>query len=241
MLQDYPWLGNLYDLGLEKAWVGLISIVISMICGAIIGIERERRDKPAGLRTVILIATGSTIYTIISLLIASDPAHPNADPARLAAQILPGIGFLGAGAILHARGMVVGLTTGATIWTVAAVGVTIGSGHAAAGICFTLLIFFTLDGLDRLDWLFNGRCRIRRTTVVFRSGGGKGFPRIQEVLDRHRVSDRKVEHGRRGEADLTVEIPVCIRHRHHRIVLKELGDVPEVTSIEVEDPISPRS
>ena len=225
-----PWLGDLHAVGLPREVVGLIRIVSSVFCGAIVGIERERRDKPAGLRTVILISVGSTIFTMVSLLLAS--LKVSADPARLAAQILPGIGFLGAGAIIHARGTVLGLTTGATIWTVAAVGVTIGAGYVAAGICFTLLIFFTLDILHRIDWVLTGRCRLQPTTVIYRTDGGKTLPRLQEILDRFRVPDANVVRGRKdGEHTLTVSL--CTSHRHHRVVYKEIAEVPEVVAIDV--------
>ena len=231
----HPWFGDLHNLGMGREYVGLICIVASMICGAVVGIERERRDKPAGLRTVILIAVGSTMFTLVSLLLASDPKHPNADPARLAAQIIPGIGFLGAGAIIHARGggTVLGLTTGATIWAVSAVGVMIGAGYVAAGVCFTMIIFFTLDILHRVDWLLIGRCRRHRTLVTYRTDGGKARPRIQEILDRYRVADRLVVHGEIPGEDRTVEFSSCTNHRHHRLILKDLGDIAEVKAIHI--------
>jgi putative Mg2+ transporter-C (MgtC) family protein len=234
MVKAYPWLGDLHAVGLGEEWVGLICIFVSMACGALVGSERERRDKPAGLRTVILISVGSTIFTLVSLLLSS--LKPMADPARLAAQIIPGIGFLGAGAIIHARGTVLGLTTGATIWAVSAVGVTIGAGYVAAGICFTLAIFFTLSILHRLDWLVVGRCMNRRAVIVYRPDNGKTLPLIQEVIDRHRVSDALCVHSERRGEERIVELPICACHRHHRIILKELAEIPQVVGIEVNGP-----
>jgi len=228
----YPWLGDLYDVGLHKEWVGLICIFASMLCGGLVGIERERRDKPAGLRTVVLISVGSTIFTTVSLLLAS--GKMTADPARLAAQIIPGIGFLGAGAILHARGTVVGLTTGATIWAVAAVGVTIGAGYVAAGACFTLVIYFTLSILHRVEWILNGACTYRNTVVTYRPDAGKARPQIQDVLDHYRIPDGKVIDGRRGESERVLQFPVCTRHRYHRMILKDLSDIAAVTSLDIE-------
>ncbi len=228
----YPWIGDLNQTGLGREWVGLICIFASMACGAMVGTERERRDKPAGLRTVILISVGSTIFTMVSLLLSAQ--KPIADPARLAAQILPGIGFLGAGAIIHARGTVLGLTTGATIWAVAAVGVAIGAGFVAAGICFTLVIFFTLSILNRFDWLVIGRCDRHRAVITYHPENGKTLPRIQEVIDRHRLPDASTVHGERDAVERVVEIQVCICHRHHRIILKELAEIPTVCGIEVE-------
>lgn len=233
MERIYPWLGDLNELGLGREWVGLICILASVFCGAIVGLERERRDKPAGLRTLILIALGSTIYTMVSLLLAS--TKPMSDPARLASQILPGIGFLGAGAIIQARGTVVGLTTGATIWAVAAVGVTIGSGHVAAGVVFSLVILLTLTTLQGLEWVVTGRCRRHRTTVVYQPESGKTRPRLQEVFDRYRVQERLVRHTEQTPDKGVVEAIVCLHHREHRAILKELAEIPQVLSLDVAD------
>ena len=111
-------------------------MLCSVTCGILVGLERRARQKPAGLRTVSLICVGSTIFTIASILIAGDSG---ADRARIAAQVVTGVGFLGAGAIIREQGTVHGLTTGATIWTVAAIGVLIGIGHAAGGLAVTLI------------------------------------------------------------------------------------------------------
>jgi len=231
MVELHPWLGDLYKIGVGRELVGLVCILASVICGGIIGVERERRDKPAGVRTVILIAIGSTIFTMVSRLISAE--KPTADPARLAAQILPGIGFIGAGIIIHARGMVVGLTTGATIWAVAAVGVTIGAGYVAAGVCFTILILFTLDIVNRIEWLMIGRCRKKTVRIVFRPERGKTLPRIQEILDYHRLPDSSVVKGHGADEEELIELPVCMSHRQHRTVLKELAELQEVVSIQV--------
>ena len=231
-----PWLGDLNQIGLGRELVGLICIFTSALCGALVGYERERLDKPAGLRTIILISLGSTIFTMVSELIAL--GKPTADPARLAAQIIPGIGFLGAGAIIHARGTVVGLTTGATIWAVAAVGVTIGAGYVAAGLCFTVVIYFTLVILHRVEALIGGRCVLQRVSVIYRPAGGKTLPRIQEVLDRYKVADEKVRHARHGDEDGILEAPVCVRHRNHRIILRDLAEIHEVLALDMEEPVS---
>jgi putative Mg2+ transporter-C (MgtC) family protein len=103
----------------------ILKILLAAMLGGIIGLERELSHKEAGLRTNILIAIGSTLITILSFKIAA--LNKTADPARLTAQIVSGIGFLGAGAIIQARFAVHGLTTAATIWTVAAIGIAVGS------------------------------------------------------------------------------------------------------------------
>ena len=226
------WLGNVNNIpGLRREIAGLICLLVSAACGAIIGLERERREKAAGLRTLILICLGSTIYTVVSLLLASQKEF--ADPARLAAQILPGIGFLGAGAIIQSRGTVVGLTTGATIWTAAAVGVTIGAGYIAAGLAFTLLILGVLTAAQKLSWIVAGRCKERRAMVVYHHGGGKVWPRIQEILDRYHVHDDDLVHRQPSDTDRSVEVQVCFSHRYHRSVLYELAEIDDVVELKV--------
>jgi putative Mg2+ transporter-C (MgtC) family protein len=232
MQQFYPWLGNLHELGLSRPAVGVACTLAALVCGSVIGLERERRDKPAGLRTVVLIALGTTIFTLVSLLLAE--SRNTADPARLASQILPGIGFLGAGAIIRARGTVVGLTTGATIWAVAAVGVTIGSGHIAAAVAFTAVILFTLTALQYLERSVNKRCRYQRTRIVYRPDAGKTRPRLQYILDQEHVPDQSIVVSQRGPGEHVLETRVCSYHREHRRVLKELAEVPEVLALEIE-------
>ena len=226
------WIGDINAIeGLRREAVGLICVAVSALCGAIIGLEREKRDKPAGLRTLILISLGSTIFTLVSLLVAS--SRWTADPARIAAQIIPGVGFLGAGAILRARGTVVGLTTGATIWAVAAVGMTIGSGYVVAGLVFTIVALAVLTMAQKLEWIVTGRCLHRETTVVYRGDRGRTWPRLQAVLDNYRVPESSISHGQRAEGEKTFQARVCSAHREHHSVLRDLAEIPEVLEIDV--------
>src|SRR5678815_284776 len=118
-----------------------LKLILAAILGGIIGIEREFRDKPAGLRTNILICVGSTLFMSISTMVAQ---LLGGDPMRIAAQIVTGIGFLGAGAVLHSHGFVMGLTTAATIWVVAGVGMALGAGMYGAAVAVTILAIATL-------------------------------------------------------------------------------------------------
>src|ERR671930_1110086 len=117
-----------------------LKLVLAAILGGIIGIEREIRDKPAGLRTNILICVGSTLFMSISTKAAQ---MLGGDPTRIAAQIISGIGFLGAGAVLHSHGFVLGLTTAATIWVVAGGGMGLGSGVFLFAVFTTPISLFT--------------------------------------------------------------------------------------------------
>ena len=120
----------------------ILKILLAAILGGIIGLERELSQKEAGLRTNILIAMGSTLLTILSIKLAESSSL--ADPTRIASQIVTGIGFLGAGAIIQARFAVHGLTTAATIWTVAAIGISVGMGLYLIALVITLFILVTL-------------------------------------------------------------------------------------------------
>ncbi len=121
----------------------LLKILLSACLGGIIGAERELAHKEAGLRTNILIALGSTLVTILSFQFAA--ISKTGDPARLAAQIISGIGFLGAGAIMQARFAVHGLTTAATIWVVAGIGIAVGCGMYLVSFVITLFVLLVLS------------------------------------------------------------------------------------------------
>ncbi len=230
-MQDIsPWLGNLHDIpGLNPLTIRFVTILVSVVCGALVGLERERAEKPAGLRTVIMICVGATIFTQVSMLMATGPMS---DPARIAAQIVSGIGFLGAGAIIRSHGTIVGLTTGATIWAIAAVGMTIGSGHVAAGAFFTLVIYLTLTVADRLNWLALGHCEFRHAQIYFHPDHGKTRIILQDIFDDWQVPDERVtdlpaEGGLQG-----VALTVCSQHRDHSAVLRRVVEVAEVERLE---------
>jgi putative Mg2+ transporter-C (MgtC) family protein len=125
-----------------------LRLVLAVVLGAIIGAEREISMKPAGLRTNILICLGAAIFTMVSILIGTDKG---ADPTRIASQVATGMGFIGAGAIMRGDGAIHGLTTAATLWLVAAIGMCCGAGLYSLGTVATGLAFFVLLGLSPLD------------------------------------------------------------------------------------------
>ena len=122
-----------------------------MLFGGAIGLEREINGKPAGLRTNILICVGSALLADLSISIGLQNGVRVGDPARLAAQVVSGIGFLGAGTIMQARGAVIGLTTAATLWVVAAIGITVGAGHYFEAGGAALLVTLVLSGLGAVE------------------------------------------------------------------------------------------
>lgn len=133
-------------------WELLLRLVLACVFGGIIGYERQSRRKSAGLRTNVLVCLGACLIMILSQEIYQHvEGKTNADPARLAAQVVSGIGFLGAGAIMKEGLTVTGLTTAACLWVVAGVGLAVGGGFYSGAFITTALVFVTLGALSRLD------------------------------------------------------------------------------------------
>lgn len=128
----------------------LVRLLVAAVLGGLIGLERQLRHKPAGLRTNMFICFGAAMFTILSKQLAGTEA----DSARIAAQIIPGIGFIGAGSILHARGSVTGLTTATTLFVVAGVGMAVGGGLYVTAVFATVLILLSLAVLGKLEARF---------------------------------------------------------------------------------------
>jgi putative Mg2+ transporter-C (MgtC) family protein len=126
------------------------AILLAVCCGAAIGLERQLKQKPAGLRTNILICLGAAVFTIISARMAGDKDAIT----RIAAQIVTGVGFLGAGAVIQDRGGIHGLTTAATIWLVASVGMACGAKLYLLAVISTLIAIIVLVGLGQLEKFF---------------------------------------------------------------------------------------
>ena len=122
----------------------IIKIALSLLFGGLVGIERELKHKPAGLRTTILICLGSAVFMLVGINITKTFGGIS-DPARIAAQVVTGIGFLGAGAIIQSRGFVHGLTTAASIWVVAGIGMAVGTGFYLMAFCVTLSVMIVLN------------------------------------------------------------------------------------------------
>ena len=157
----------------------LVKLLLALVLGGLIGWERELYDKPAGFRTNTLICVGSTLFTIFSLKIG---IIPGTDSARIAAQIVSGIGFLGAGAIIRRGEAVLGVTTAATIWFVASIGMGIGAGYyviSSVGTALALAILFVFRKFENLV----DRIRTTRTYHVIVSAEDDAVRELSLVLD----------------------------------------------------------
>jgi putative Mg2+ transporter-C (MgtC) family protein len=203
----------------------MAQLALGTVLGGAIGLERELGGKPAGLRTNILICLGSVLYTKLSITMAGGMA----DPTRVAAQIVTGVGFIGAGTILHARGAVVGLTSAATIWVVAAIGVALGAGFYLEACSTALVVLLVLQGLGRVESLVE---RVSTTSRV--SIHARPDPTVLEELEavvRRIGLDVVQQHSRRENVDLVVDYQLRGPKRLHDQVMVALLHHPGVRTV----------
>ncbi len=163
-------------------------MLLSMALGCCVGLERKRKGQIAGIRTFALIAMGATLAMILSIYVPQEYLGlKNGDPGRIAAQVITGIGFLGAGAIIQSKGSVRGLTTAAGIWIVATIGMAVGVGLYWLSIIATLLIILVLTGLEGLERRIHlgGESRIIRIRV---KAIVTDIEPYRAVLEHHHVS-----------------------------------------------------
>ena len=153
--------GMTFELEMELT----LRLVVALLLGAVIGWEREMQRMPAGFRTHALVALGSAVFTVVSAFAFTGPGS---DPTRIAAQIVSGIGFLGGGAILHHGGNVRGLTTAASLWAVAAVGMAAGAGMFVMAAVSAVLVIVALEFFQRLERFVKRRFNL--------PAGGRPYP-----------------------------------------------------------------
>lgn len=199
----------------------MLRLVVAAALGGIIGAEREMKRKPAGLRTNMFICFGAAMFTILSVELASK--WPG-DHTRIAAQIIPGIGFIGAGSILHSRGSVTGLTTAATLFVVAGIGMAAGGGLYLAAIFATLVIFIALHVLGLLEAKFS----LKNLQMTYEVAGEDATAVIDGInvalSDEHKMMQtvqvvRVNNHAR-------VQFSVDGNRNEHEQLLKRLRQVP---------------
>ena len=193
-----------------SGWEALVRLAVAGGLGAAVGFERELRDREAGIRTHLLVSLGAALFTIVSAygfhsFLTHGGSVVRADPARIAAQIVVGIGFLGAGAIIREGLSVRGLTTAATLWVVAAIGLASGAGYYGPAVATTALTIFALWPLRLISYQMIERIKPEenRLTVELREGQPIGpfldqlhnvrHFELQEELDR-RVLQLELEH-----------------------------------------------
>ena len=198
-----------------SSWEVLLRVGLAAALGGVLGLERELREREAGLRTHLLVSVGSALFTLVSAygfhaFLSSGQNVIRADPTRIAAQIVTGIGFLGAGAIIRQGFSVRGLTTAATLWVVAAIGLAAGAGYYSAAVITTAVALFSLWPLRIVAFRIVERFRAgTRRLLVELPTGQSPAPVIEEVErsgGRIEVMEISQEADRRN-VELTLELP----------------------------------
>lgn len=182
-------------------WEMVLRLIISLVLASMIGMERETHGRPAGLRTHVLVCMGSTLFTICSYIIAG----PHNDPGRIAAQIVTGVGFLGAGTIIHQGSVVRGLTTAASIWAVAAIGLAVGIGGLMMWVATiaSVMVFGTLYLMGRVDkYLVAAHDERRISITTYR--GAERLCDILRIFAAQNTKLRSVDSREGDEEDVQV-------------------------------------
>ena len=188
----------------------IVRLVVSAILGGIIGLERELRHKPAGLRTNMFICFGSAMFTLLSDQLAGGFGG---DHTRVAAQIIPGIGFIGAGSILHSRGSVTGLTTAATLFVVASVGMAAGGGLYVTAVFATVVILIALALLGKMEAYFQLKA-LAFTYEVTGPSTEALLGELNRILDEEKLAMQQVHAvSTDGHSRVVFEVE-CVRPEH---------------------------
>lgn len=209
-------------------------LLLSIILGGIIGIERESVNRPAGFRTHVLVCVGSTLTMLVSIFVFEKfRAFTSTDPSRIAAQVVSGIGFLGAGTIIRVGPTVKGLTTAASLWTVASIGLAIGCGFYSAAIIATIFTFITLISLSRIEAVFINRRLLYNIYVTVSDKPGQ-LGKIGTVLGEYGISIRNVKMENLDEGrvniNLTVRLPSNVKIED---VIMKLSAIEGVQCIDI--------
>ncbi len=207
-------------------------IFFAIFCGGMIGLERELKNKPAGIKTNMLICLGSALYTSVSLLISThllENGH-SADPTRVAAQIVSGIGFLGGGSIIQARGTVQGLTTAATIWVVAAIGVCIGIGHSDIALFCSVSVILVLVLTTAFEDRILGRSLSFLCEVVAEDPAGHVRTAIHQALGQNDLHLDDFQISSRGKVSVLTVFYRGHRSNHKSFILS-LWNIPGIKEV----------
>jgi putative Mg2+ transporter-C (MgtC) family protein len=212
----------------------LSRLILAAILGGLIGLERELKHRPAGLRTNMFICFGAALFTVLSRALAGVPS----DNARIAAQIIPGIGFIGAGSILHTRGLTSGLTTAATLFVVASVGMAAGGGLYVTAVFATLVVLITLFALGHLERTFNLKTLLNTYEVTGVSVEEISLE-VNRILERKHRMMQNVLSGNTGQ-HIRLQFDVAGCNRDQTELLRELkasavlGSVTPLGPVELE-------
>ena len=215
---------------MEIEWGVLLKLLLAVLFGGVIGYERESAHRPAGLRTNILVCLGAALIVLFEAFY-HDKNPGISDHLRMAAQIVTGIGFLGAGTIIQTRSHVKGLTTAATIWVTAAIGMAVGGGFYYAAGASVILVLLSL----RLFKILENHLMAKSGRVLMIYGESKGdfAKKLQEVLGKNKISlwDMRISIDYKGFMEATVRIP---GHIDIDLLVKEVMGIEGIQRITTE-------
>ena len=214
-------------------YTAFIRLLISFLLGAVIGVERQLRRREAGLRTFALICVGSTLAMLLSIWIPQIyPDFLNGDPGRIAAQVLTGIGFLGAGAIIQSHGSVHGLTTAACIWVVAVIGLAVGAGMYLPAVITTFITVSVLVSLEKLEkkMMLSG---VNKILTITCSTSAPDLKKINETISSHKVYIVSVSYEYNYEANtsmLIYRVSMNVKSSYSALfaAIKDLGNISQI-------------
>lgn len=213
----------------------LIRLLMALVASGILGMERTRKLRPAGMRTYMLVCIGacSTVLAGLSLFEAYGPGF---DPARMSAQVISGIGFIGAGTIMVTpRQKVRGLTTAAGLWAVACLGINIGVGNYAISLGVFLAMLITMLMADKLEVIFYRHLKRIHVTIFITSMSI--LPGIRETLTPHDITLSNLEFGEAVEGQ-GVALTCFLRlkkHENHQEIIGQLEKIPGILHVEMLD------
>jgi putative Mg2+ transporter-C (MgtC) family protein len=202
-----------------------LRLLVAAVLGALVGVEREIHDHPAGMRTHLLVAMGSAAFTVLSIYAFPPNRTGSADPARVAAQIVSGIGFLGAGAIIKDGLSIRGLTTAASLWAVAAIGMSAGAaayGVAAAG---TIIVVLSLWPLGAISERLRGGAKVAHVRIQIEKLTALGA--ASAAFTKHHVEIGGLQTRRLGKGRYQADFELRVRSHSDLVgALEEVGVIP---------------
>jgi putative Mg2+ transporter-C (MgtC) family protein len=215
-------------------WEVLLRLAVAAALGGAVGLERELRERQAGLRTHLVVCVGAAVFTLVSAYGFTAGPGARIDPTRIAAQIVSGIGFLGAGAIIRQGLSVRGLTTAATLWLVAAIGMASGAGYWSAAIIATAGALLTLGPLRIVAYRLTSRFRPETERLLVEvPAGGSPAPVIEAVERYGRVVSLDVaQEGDRREIAIDIQVLGQNSSPHVVAAVAEIDGVIEVRWME---------
>ncbi len=209
---------------MEISQSDLTTMLVSVLCGSVLGIEREYQNKSAGLRTIVLICLGSTVFTMISLRIGGGDD-------RVAANIITGIGFIGAGVIFKENFNVKGLTTAAVIWIAAAIGMVIGVEEYNLGLVLSFIVLVVLGGFAKLEFVIDFINHKRTYRITFTDDNLENIDWLIALAKEEKLK-ASVRHLSKSNNRLIVNFEVRGNKKHFQALTEQLVIKPEILGIE---------